>query len=335
MLSIGPLNIPSRLLLAPMAGVSDLPFRLVARELGCEFAFAEMISVRSLVQGSSKTRAMLASEPADRPLGVQLLGRDPELAPYALDMLRERDIALIDVNAACPVAKVTARGEGSGLLREPAVLGKLLRAVVRHAGLPVTVKIRAGWDEQSVNARDVALLAQDAGVSGLFIHGRTKMQGYSGTVNYRVIAEVKAALSVPVIASGDALSPELIKKLFDETGCDGVALARGSLGNPWLFRQAPLFLNGGTVSPPPSEEELAAVMGRHFDRCVAHHGERNGTTVFRKLFAWYIKGRPLVRSLKEEGFRAQQAAEMRALIGAIGCRSAVAGPDASPRPLAA
>lgn len=324
MLTIGPLHIPSRLLLAPLAGVSDLPFRRISREQGCEFAFAEMISLSSLVRGSRKTRAMLASDPADRPLGVQLLGRDPDLVPRALDMLRDRDIALIDVNAACPVGKVTARGEGAGLLREPRLLGAFLSAVVRHAGLPVTVKIRAGWDEGTVNAREVALRAQDAGVSGLFIHGRTKAQGYSGTVSYRVIAEVKAALSTPVIASGDALSPELIKKLFDETGCDGVALARGSLGNPWLFRQASVFLKDGTVLPPPAEQELAAVMRRHLELCVARYGERNGTTTFRKLFAWYIKGRPLVRSLKEEGFRAQRASEMHALIDAVGCRGAAA-----------
>lgn len=338
MLSIGTVHLPSPLILAPMAGVSDLPFRLIARELGCGFAFTEMISMRSLVQGNRKTGAMLATRAGDQPLGVQLLGRDAELAPRALEALRDGDFALIDINAACPVGKVVSRGEGASLMKEPDALYKLLRAVVRYAAAPVTVKIRAGWDDRSINAREVALRAQDAGISGLLIHGRTRMQGYSGTVSYRVIAEVKEALSIPVIASGDALSSQLIKKLFDETGADGVAVARGALGNPWIFRQAAQFLCEGTPAPEPAGDELAAVMRRHLELCIAHCGEGAGTMVFRKLFAWYIKGRPLVRQLKQKAFHAQSAAEMRALIDSFLDRGEGAEPHlplCSPRPLAA
>jgi tRNA-dihydrouridine synthase B len=200
------------------------------------------------------------------------------------------------------------------LLKTPQVLHRFLKAVVAHADVPVTVKIRAGWDERSINAREVALLAQDAGVHCLFIHGRTKIQGYSGSVDYKVIAEVKRALDIPVIASGDALSPQLIKKLFDETGCDGVAIARGALGNPWIFRDTVCFLERGVVPDRPRLDELTGVMRRHLSLCTDYYGEVIGTMMFRKLFAWYIKGLSDVRPLKERAFQARTKDEMIAVM---------------------
>lgn len=297
-----------------MAGISDLPFRLITREFGCELAFIEMISARALVYQNRKTKEMLSTLPGDRPLGVQLLGNDPCIVPQALENLRPYKFDIVDVNAACPVGKVTSRGEGAGLLRAPQVLYAFLKTVVAHTDVPVTVKIRAGWDERLINAREVALLAQDAGVHGLFIHGRTKIQGYSGSVDYKVIAEVKRALDIPVIASGDALSPQLIKKLFDETGCDGVAIARGALGNPWIFRDTVQFLEKGVLPERPSLDELADVMRRHLSLCTDYYGEAIGTMMFRKLFAWYIKGLADVRPLKERAFQARTKDEMVAIM---------------------
>ena len=188
---------------------------------------------------------MLHGDPKDRPLGVQLLGCEPKYIMTALDVLKKYQFDILDFNAACPEKKVTKRVEGASLLKDPKKLNLLLKILVKNSEVPVTVKIRAGWDGDSLNAKEVALYAQDAGIKALFIHGRTKEQGYSGTVNYQVISQVKKALDIPVIASGDILSPELAKKMFDETNCDGLLVARGSLGNPWAYRQILGFLDTG------------------------------------------------------------------------------------------
>lgn len=313
-LVIGNLALPSRLLLSPLAGVSDLPFRLVARGLGCRFAFAEMISTAALVRGSPRTIRMLRTDPADAPLGVQLFGADPVQAARAAEMLCERPPALIDFNAACPVRKVVRRGAGASLLRDPAALGAILRAMASHASVPVTVKLRAGWDASSTPAREIALRARDAGVRAVFIHGRTMRQGYSGAVDYAAIRAVKEALDIPVIASGDALTPALVKKLFDETGCDGALLARGALGNPWLFREAEALLAGRAAPARPGVVEVVATMARHLDLCCTHYGELHGTTVFRKHFAWYTRGIPGMKPLRERAFKTGSMGAMRGLI---------------------
>ncbi len=314
MLKIGNLKLSSPFILAPLAGISDLPFRLINRSFGCELAFVEMISARALVYKSKKTEAMLATVSCDKPLGVQLLGSDPYTIKTALDIIGKYNFDVININAACPVGKVTARGEGAGLLREPNKLQELLKLVVTAAIAPVTIKIRTGWDETSVNARDVALRARDAGIQGLFIHGRTKVQGYRGRVDYRIIGEVKEALDIPVIASGDILSPELAKKMFDETGCDGIVMARGALGNPWIFRETAAFLNTGAVQQHPSLHEVCTTMLTHLRLCADHCGDRVGTILFRKFFAWYTRGLSETRLLKDKAFRAESVEQMTAII---------------------
>lgn len=315
MLEIGNITLSSKCILAPLAGISDLPFRLLNRSLGCEFAFTEMINARALVYENKVTLGkMLASLPADRPLGVQLLGNDPEFLRKALGMLPEYGFDLIDFNAACPVPKVTRRGEGASLLKEPQKLRDLLKVLVKNASVPVTVKIRCGWDDTSLNAREVALCAEDAGIQGLFIHGRTRKQGYSGKVDYQTIREVKEAITIPVIASGDALSPQLIKKMFDETGCDGVAIARGVLGNPWIFRETSQFLKTGVLYPKPGIPELADTMLNHLHLIIDFHGESMGTMIFRKFFNWYTKGLFGIRTLRWRAFQAKTKNQMTEVI---------------------
>jgi tRNA-dihydrouridine synthase B len=311
MLKIGPLTIASSCILAPLAGVSDLPFRLINRRMGCEFAFTEMVSARALIYENKTTlNRMLATDPADRPLGIQLLGRDPEVILLALDKARDYQFDIIDFNAACPVTKVTEKGEGASLLKEPKKLGALLNTMVRNATVPVTVKIRSGWDASSVNARDVALCAEDAGIAALFIHGRTREQGYRGAVDYTVIRKVKESLRVPVVASGDALTPPLIKRLFAETGCDGVAIARGALGNPWIFKEATAFLQNGTPLQRPGMDEIADTMISHFNLIVDFHGEHMGRLIFRIFFSWYCKGIHGIRDLKTRAFSAKTGQQM-------------------------
>jgi tRNA-dihydrouridine synthase B len=314
-LKIGTIELPFPVMLAPMAGVSDLPFRLISRSFGAPLAFTEMIDVRAISHRDKRTRKMLISSPDDRPLGVQLLAADEKYVAGALDVLVEHDFDLLDFNAACPTPKVTRKGKGAALLKEPRKLGAILKILVEYATVPVTVKIRTGWDADSVNAREVALYAEDAGISALFIHGRTKTQGYSGTVDYQNIKEVKDALKIPVIASGDNLSLMLIKRMFDETGCDGVAVARGALGNPWIFREAiSLFQDGALIAAGPTMDERIATIKKHFDLVIEYSGEERGIGIFRKFLIWYTKGLRGIKPLRDKAFRTNKKAQFLEII---------------------
>ena len=317
MLKIGNSILKSPILLAPMAGISDLPFRLLNRKFGCELAFVEMINVRSMSHKSRRTQQMLSTNPKDKPLGIQILGSETKFIIKALELLRRYEFDVLDFNAACPVKKVTRRGEGASLLKEPKKMHKLLKLVVANSKVPVTVKIRSGWDQNCVNAREIALLAQDAGVKALFIHGRTKLQGYSGKVDYRVIREVKKALEIPVIASGDIFSAQLAKKMIDETGCDGIVIARGALGNPWIFNEAKEFLKTGKVLKRPGRKEITKTMIEHLNACIDFYGERIGVVQFRKFFSWYTKGFRNVRPLREKSSTAKTKEEMTAIIARL------------------
>jgi len=302
-LKIGNIELPHPVVLAPMAGVSDLPFRLMNRAFGASLAFTEMIDVRAISHRDKRTRRMLLSSSEDRPLGVQLLGNDEKYVAGALEVLMEHDFDLLDFNAACPTPKVTRKGKGAALLKEPRKLGEILRFLVSHTNIPVAVKIRTGWDKDSVNAREIALYAEDAGVSALFIHGRTKVQGYAGAVDYRNIETVKTALRIPVIASGDNLTLPLIKKMFRETGCDGVAIARGALGNPWIFREAIRFFQDGVASERPGMNERIDTIKMHLNLVIDHYGEERGIGIFRKFFVWYTKGLRGIKPLRDKAFR--------------------------------
>lgn len=316
MLSIGNITLASPLILAPMAGISDLSYRLLNRSLGCGLAFTEMIDAASISHKNKSTLKMIASSKEDRPLGIQLLAEDPELIKRALDIIPEGAFDIIDFNAACPVRKVVAKGKGAALLKEPLKLQELLKVIVENTTLPVTVKIRAGWDESTVNAVDIAHRAEDAGVKALTIHGRTRAQRYKGNVDYKIIRDVRAAVAIPVIASGDALSPQLIKKLFDETGCNGVAVARGALGNPWIFRETAELLNSGGLLPRPDVCEIVQTMKEHFALNMAFHGETTGVVNFRKFFSWYLRGLP-AKQLKVRAFQATDPDEMVRLIDEV------------------
>jgi len=315
MIHIGKFKLKSNLILAPMAGITDLPFRMFNRAFGCELTFVEMLNVRSVGHKSKKTMQMLSTLPEDSPLGVQILGCEDKFILKAMDVIRKHKFDILDFNAACPVKKVVRRGEGSGLLKDPQKLAKLTGLIVKESDRPVTVKIRSGWDEDSINAREVALLCEDAGVDAVFIHGRTRMQGYGGTVDYAVIRDVKKAVNIPVIASGDILSPQLAKKMLDETGCDGLAVARGALGNPWIFKDITNFLKDGTIPHRQSEDVVVDTMMRHLDMCISFYGERVGVVIFRKFFAWYTRGFRKIRQLREKCSRVKTRAHMEEAIG--------------------
>lgn len=314
MLKIGKLKLTSNLILAPMAGISDLPFRMLNRKFGCELAFTEMINARSLSSNNKKAIFMLTTKRGDRPLGTQLVGSDVEYIHKAVEKLHKYRFDVIDFNAACPERKVIRKGEGAFLLKDPKKLKRLLKIIVENSDAPVTVKIRTGWDKSSVKAREIALYAEDAGISGLFIHGRTKSQGHSGEVDYKSIKEVKDSLKILVFGSGDIFSAQLAGKMLDETGCDGVVVARGALGNPWIFNEIAAFLEDGKILERPGIDKIIKTMTEHLDSCIAYHGAKDGVLIFRKFFAWYTKGLDSVRVLRVKAFAAKTKGEMLGVI---------------------
>jgi tRNA-dihydrouridine synthase B len=305
MLKIGDLRLKSNIILAPMSGVTDLPFRMLNHRFGCELCFIEMINARCLGHKSKKTAQMMATNETDKPLGVQLLGCEPVFIERGMDVLNKYSFDILDFNAACPERKVTKRGEGASLLKNPVKLQGLLRIVVKRSPVPVTVKIRTGWNTDSVNASEVAKFCQDAGVKAIFIHGRTKEQLYSGIVDYKTISRVKKSVNIPVIGSGDVFSAQLAKKMFDEAGCDGILVARGALGNPWIFNEIKHYLKTGKEPARPAMQEIIQTMIEHLDSCVDFFGEKYGVVIFRKFFGWYTKGFKKIRPLREKICRAK------------------------------
>ncbi|MDD5069099.1 MAG: tRNA dihydrouridine synthase DusB [Candidatus Omnitrophica bacterium] len=300
-------------ILAPMAGITSYPYRLLNRGFGCDFAFTEMIDVRSLTYNSLKTKAMLAPQENDSPLGVQILGEDESSLSQALDILESYSFKVIDFNAACPQKKVTSKGKGAALLRDLKKLSRLLKILVKKSKVPATVKIRLGWDESN-SVSDLAKEIEDTGVSAIFVHGRTRMQFYRGSVDYQAISRVKKSVSIPVIASGDILSESLAKRMFDETGCDGVLVARGALGNPWIFKRMKLFLETGELAVAVNREEVARVMREHFRLYTTFFEERLSIVKFYNFFMWYTKFFPRARTFRRKLMYVKTAKQMLEII---------------------
>ncbi len=288
-MNIGRLRLKNAICLAPMAGITDLPFRTLVREFGCGLAFTEMVSAAGLVRGTGKTGRYLDSSPEDRPLGVQLFGSDPETLAEATRMTVERGADLVDLNMGCPVKKVIRTGSGAALMRDPQRAAAILQAMRKATDLPFTLKIRAGWRPGEVNALAIGRIAEEAGVDAVILHPRTVDQGFSGKADWRLIAALKEQLRIPVIGSGDVRLPEDAVRMFGETGCDGVMVGRGVLGNPWLIGNILCRLSGRDFFKP-SLEERVEIIRRHLAMAVDYDGEKVGTRDFRKHLLWYTKG---------------------------------------------
>ena len=290
-MKIGNLDFPTPVFLAPMAGVTDTPYRILAQEMGCAMAFAEMVSVLGIHFRNEKTLAMLETVPEERPLAMQLFGARPEPVAEAAVYVESLGCAdVIDFNMGCPAPKIVKNGAGSALLKEPERAGEILAALVKATKLPVTVKMRIGWDESSINAVEMAKRAEAAGVAAIAVHGRTREQYYKGHADWSMIAAVKRAVKVPVIANGDIRTTADLARVFRETECDGVMIGRAAQGNPWIFRAFRSFLETGIEIPPPTIAERGALILRHLDMLIQYKGDYIGAREMRKHATWYTKG---------------------------------------------
>lgn len=279
------------LILGPMAGYTDTVFRSICKAHGADRTVTEMVSAKGLLYNSEKTRSLLETAPDERPVAVQIFGREPgTMADMAKRLVEEMDGAAgsVDINMGCPARKITSNGEGSALMLEPLLAGQIMEAVVKASPVPVTVKIRKGWDEAHENAPELARIAEASGISAVAVHGRTREQQYSGAADYGAISRVKAAVSIPVIGNGDVTDGESAKRMRAESGCDGIMIARGALGNPWVFEEVRCALDGVPYAPPDRETVILTAVG-HLRRAVELKG-RQGLLELRKHLVWYFRG---------------------------------------------
>ena len=312
MLDLHGLRLEAPVLLAPLCGCTDLPFRRIARRSGCPLAFTEMVKDRAVIDGNRKTKELLASSDDDRPLGVQLAGRDPDLLAEAARRLEGWGISILDLNLGCPVPKVVRAGCGSALLREPELVGRILERMVSAVRIPVTAKMRTGF-EAGDDARflEIARRAEGAGAAALTVHGRTRLQGFSGEANLEAIRRVKALVRIPVIGNGNIRRGADAHRMMRETGCDGVMVARGALGNPWIFREIRAALAGAPEPPAPSVRERSTALAEHFDGMCALYGVERTLHRIRRVIPWFVKGVERSTDLRLEGSRMGSEAQFR------------------------
>ena len=289
-MKIGNLNLDNRVFLSPMAGVTDLPFRLICKEQDCGMLYTEMVNAKALCYDDQNTKKMLKIEEEEHPVAIQIFGSDPEYMGGAAKILNSYPNEILDINMGCPAPKVVKNGDGSALLKNPELAAKVLKAVVGNSEKPVTLKIRKGWDDTCINAVEIAKIAESSGAAAIAVHGRTREQFYSGKADWDIIRQVKEAVHIPVIGNGDVTSAEKAAKMRKITGCDGVMIGRGVQGNPWIFRELAEYDRTGTIPPRPTQEEIRNMMLRHARMQLEFKGEYLGIREMRKHVAWYVKG---------------------------------------------
>ena len=287
---IGDALLDNNVFLAPMAGVTDLPFRLLCREQGAGMSVTEMVSAKAILYKNKNTKELLAVDPAEGPVSVQLFGSDPEIMAAIAAQIQDGPYAAIDVNMGCPVPKIVNNHEGSALMKDPAQAEKVLTAMVKAVKKPITVKFRKGFNDQSINAVEFAKMAESCGVAAVAVHGRTREQYYSGKADWDIIRQVKEAVKIPVIGNGDVFTPEDAKRMLEETGCDGIMVGRGAKGNPWIFKRITHYLETGELLPGPTLMEVRDMILRHGKMLTEYKGEMTAMREMRSHMAWYTKG---------------------------------------------
>lgn len=291
-LTIGGVTLPNNLILAPMAGVTDLPFRLLCHEQGAGLVCMEMISAKAIFYNSKNTDSLMEIHPSEGAVSLQLFGSEPIIISEMAKRIEDRPFAFLDFNMGCPVPKVVNNGEGSALMREPGLVAEILQGLVKAVKKPVTVKIRKGFDGEHANAVEIAKIAEDCGVAAVAVHGRTREQGYGGRADWDMIARVKAAVSIPVLGNGDVDSPQRAKEMLEQTGCDGVMIGRAAQGNPWIFRETAEYLETGNVPTRPGNAQRRDMVLRHASLLMEYKGEHTAVREMRKHLAWYTAGMP-------------------------------------------
>lgn len=289
-LTIGNVTLDNNIVLAPMAGVTDLPFRLLCREMGAGLVCMEMVSAKAIYYNSKNTEELMEIHPGEFPASLQLFGSDPKIISEMAKRIEERPFAILDFNMGCPVPKVVNNGEGSALLKNPILVGEILSSLVKAIDKPVTVKIRKGFNDQLINAPEIAHIAEECGVAAVAVHGRTREQYYSGEADWDIIRQVKERVNIPVIGNGDVDSGEKAKALLDTTGCDGVMIGRACEGNPWIFREVKAYLEDGTILDRPTAMEKMQMILRHADLLEQYKGEYIAVREMRKHLSWYTVG---------------------------------------------
>lgn len=318
-MKIGHIQIETPILLAPMAGVTDYSFRILCKEMGAGVVYSEFVSAHGIIRENEKTLDMIRFTEEERPIGIQIFGDSPDVMSKAARKVADQfQPDIIDINYGCPVPKVTKKGAGSAALKDLCLMDDLTSAVVEAVPeLPVTVKMRAGWDMSNIVAIEAGPRLEKIGVKAITLHPRTTKQSYKGSANWKWIAELKQAVSIPVIGNGDIKKPDDVVRMFEETNCDAVMVGRASLGNPWFFKQITALLNGTSFPPVPSTEERIAMCKRHLDLLLESRGEHIGTNLMRKQFGWYIKGFPDASTLRQSLVMAVDKKEMEKLLDEI------------------
>ena len=289
-MKIGNLQLDNKVFLSPMAGVTDLPFRTICKEKGCGMLYTEMINAKALCYDDENTKKMLRMEKDEHPVAVQIFGSDPEFMGKAASIMNQYPNEILDINMGCPAPKVVKNGDGSALMRNPKLAAEVLTAVVKNSEKPVTLKIRKGWDDESVNAVEIAKIAQECGISALAIHGRTREQFYSGKADWDIIAEIKQAIDIPIIGNGDVFEVQDAVNMLEKTKCDAIMIGRGAQGNPWIFNRINHYMKTGEILPEPTLEERITTAIKHMNLAVAEHGDYVAVREMRKHIGWYLKG---------------------------------------------
>ena len=289
-MKIGNVTLDNKVFLSPMAGVTDLPFRLICKEQDCGMLYTEMINAKALCYVDKNTKKMLKIENEEHPVAFQIFGSDPELMGREAEILNEYPNEILDINMGCPAPKVVKNGDGSALMNNPKLAEEVLKSVVKKSKKPVTLKIRKGWDDNSVNAVEIAKIAEASGISALAIHGRTREQYYSGKADWDIIAEIKKNINIPVIGNGDVFEVEDAINMINKTNCDAIMIGRGAQGNPWIFKRINHYMKTGEILPEPTCEEKINTALKHLKLAIEEHGEYVAVREMRKHIAWYLKG---------------------------------------------